>query len=193
MNRFNRVIRSTVAGAVLISTILSVGLLSAATAAQQDPDSGSTSADRNSSDAGTPPLQNVFTEGVPVCADPGATMWHNLVRRNADGSIACTYGHEHGDDPHQLDRTFGPMGGWWNHGQEQDLSYPWETMNENETKHSSYKIIVRGSDAQPLQPWYTIGSKNYIKAFRGIPPRWSQGLRHERIPLVRLRGPDLLV
>jgi hypothetical protein len=109
----------------------------------------------------------ITTNGVPVCADPGATMWHNLVRRNADGSIACTYGHEHGDDPHQLDRTFGPMGGWWNHGQEQDLSYPWETMNENETKHSSYKIIVRGSDAQPLQPWYTIGSKNYIKAFRG--------------------------
>jgi hypothetical protein len=59
------------------------------------------------------------------------------------------------------------MGAWWNGGKEQDLSYPWETMLENETKHTNYKIIVRGTDAQPLKPWYTIGGQNYIKAFRG--------------------------
>jgi hypothetical protein len=102
-----------------------------------------------------------------VCADPGSTVWHGLVERNTDGSIKCTYGFELGDNPHQLDQTFGPMGGWWNNGQEHDISYPWETMNENEGKHTAYKIIVRGSDQNPLQPWYTDSGQNYIKALRG--------------------------
>jgi hypothetical protein len=95
---------------------------------------------------------------TPVPACPPDDVWHGA---------SATCGHEHGDNPHALDATFGPMGAWWNSGAEHDISYPWETTMENETKHTAYKIIVRGSDELPLAPWYTIGGQNYIKALRG--------------------------
>jgi hypothetical protein len=58
-----------------------------------------------------------------------------LVERNADGSIACTYGHEHKDDPRVLDPVFGPL----HYG---EISYPWQTHShlgsENDAKHRVY-------------------------------------------------------
>lgn len=72
-------------------------------------------------------------EGVPIC-DHDATKWHGLVERNADQSIACTYGHTHMDDPRVLDAKFGPL--------LQEISYPWQTSSslglENEAKHRVY-------------------------------------------------------
>src|SRR5262249_37741207 len=48
------------------------------------------------------------TSGVPACPhDP--TMWHGLVERNSDGSLRCTYGHTHMDNPHALDGVLGPL------------------------------------------------------------------------------------
>jgi hypothetical protein len=91
--------------------------------------------------------------GVPLCDgqagrpahDP--TRWHPLIERNGDGSVLCTYGHEHGMPPSNLDGVFGPMnvpGG-------QSISYPWATPNENCTpetcsgqfpnKHRVYKVM----------------------------------------------------
>ena len=115
----------------------------------------------------TPTPGGTTIDGVNVCPDADQTVWHPLVLRNSDGSINCTYGYELNDNPHLLDQTLGQMGAWWNGGHEHDISYPWETMLENETKHTAYKVMVRGTDAQPLQPWYTIGAQNYIKALRG--------------------------
>jgi hypothetical protein len=78
--------------------------------------------------------------GVPICNDHNSTIWHGLVKNNPDGSINCTYGHDHGDNPHALDGLFGPLppylGG--------SISYPWETFNattgvlENVAKHRVY-------------------------------------------------------
>lgn len=85
--------------------------------------------------------------GVPVCTDHDANTWHPIVKRNGDGSIACTYGHEHGDDPHALDALFGPPNSWY--GGSQSISYPWHTPMENEMKHWFYKDLVR-TDLQPL-------------------------------------------
>jgi hypothetical protein len=73
--------------------------------------------------------------GIPVCTDHDPTKWHALVKRNADGSIACTYGHEHKDDPRVLDPVFGPL-------QYGEISYPWMTHShagsENDVKHRVY-------------------------------------------------------
>src|SRR5215469_2089617 len=80
--------------------------------------------------------------GVPLCAhDP--TVWHPLVLRNADGSVQCTYGHEHGENPADFDASFGHSvsvpGG-------QQISYPWFTVsssgiaeNSVDIKHRVYK------------------------------------------------------
>jgi hypothetical protein len=73
-------------------------------------------------------------EGVPVCAhDP--RRWHGTVERNADNTIRCAYGHTHMDDPRPLDGVFGalPYG---------EISYPWETLDENHNKHNVYKWVT---------------------------------------------------
>ncbi len=85
-----------------------------------------------------PPL----IEGMPICPH-NTQLWHGLVERNPDGSVACTYGHTHYDDPKTLDAAFGgPDSAWW--GGNQELSYPWQTFSaagqENVVKHSAYKI-----------------------------------------------------
>jgi hypothetical protein len=72
--------------------------------------------------------------GIPLCAhDP--TIWHGLVERNPDGSIVCTYGHEHKDNPHDLDDKLGPL----RYG---EISHPWETFQENLNKHPVYSWYV---------------------------------------------------
>jgi hypothetical protein len=101
--------------------------------------SGSTSGS-GSSGSGSGTSGSGSIAGVPLCNDHNSTVWHPLVKRNPDNSVNCTYGHDHGDDPHQLDSLFGPlpsyMGG--------SISYPWETFNattgvlENVAKHDVY-------------------------------------------------------
>src|SRR5206468_3975061 len=76
---------------------------------------------------------------VPACEhDPRA--WHGLVERNADGSIRCTYTHEHKDNPAALDYALGPLPAYLGGA----ISYPWQTQNaatgalENDAKHRVY-------------------------------------------------------
>ena len=95
--------------------------------------------------------------GVPVCSTHNPTLYHSLVEYRADGSILCTYGHEHKDDPNSVNDLLGPPGAWFG-GQE--LSYPWQTPYENEKKHNAYAWLVR-RDLKPLSL-----SDNYFQAFR---------------------------
>lgn len=103
-------------------------------------------------------------EGVPVCTDHDITKWHALVKKDESGTIICTYGHEHHDDPNSVNDIFGPPGEWY--GQSgQEISYPWQTYSfttpagvdlpmpspppanagylENNAKHNGYKWVVR--------------------------------------------------
>jgi hypothetical protein len=80
-----------------------------------------------------PPTGSI--EGVPVCAGHDPTGWHPLVERDAAGQVACTYGHEHKDDPRALDDRLGPL----RYG---EVGHPWETLRENATKHNVYAWYV---------------------------------------------------
>ena len=75
-------------------------------------------------------------DGIPICASHDPTKWHGLVERNPDGSVACTYTHEHKDNPHALDGVLGPL------PLPADISYPWMTTSslgtENDAKHRVY-------------------------------------------------------
>ena len=104
--------------------------------------------------------------GVPLCPhDP--TRWHPLVERNSDGSVRCTYGHEHGMDPRQADAVFGPLsvpGG-------QEISYPWATVsaagipeNGPDYKHRSYKWEV--AQGLPCTAFAPNGARHDITALR---------------------------
>jgi hypothetical protein len=73
------------------------------------------------------------------------------VARKADGSVMCTYGHEHGSDPSVLDSLFGKLAE--NVGQE--ISYPWHTMNENDTS----ALPVTTSNGVPIDG----GKHNFYK------------------------------
>ena len=66
----------------------------------------------------------VAINGTAGCTDHNSGAWHSLVKRDANGAIVCTYGHDHGMDPHQLDSVFGPL------PLGQEISYPWQTMSE---------------------------------------------------------------
>lgn len=88
--------------------------------------------------------------GVLICTDHDSTKWHPLVKRNADGSINCTYTHSHGDDPHQLDTIFGAVIQYTG----QEISYPWETHSmlgpENVAKHRVYDWeVVKVATCKP--------------------------------------------
>lgn len=78
-------------------------------------------------------------EGVPICGDHDIMKWHGLVKYAANGSITCTYGHEHKDDPRAVDSTFGPLA-------YDEISYPWQTSSslglENKFKHNFYNWAV---------------------------------------------------
>jgi hypothetical protein len=114
-------------------------------------------------------LQDNTINGVPLCADHDPTKYHGLVERDVDGSIKCTYGHEHHDDPAALNAALGEPGSFFGLPG-QAISYPWHTANpttgvsENALfadggKHEGYKWLVR----QNLQP---AGLSIYLKSFR---------------------------
>lgn len=92
--------------------------------------------------------------GIGACTHD-VTRWHALVEYAADGSIACTYGHTHFDDPRTLDSHFGPLP----YG---EISYPWMTPNENveQGKHRFYKWAVYDG------PCVAVNSARGLKRFR---------------------------
>lgn len=62
--------------------------------------------------------------------------WHALI----DPINNCHYDHEHKHDPAEVNDIFGPPGAWFGGT---SLSYPWQTTDENLTKHEAYGWIVR--------------------------------------------------
>lgn len=73
---------------------------------------------------------------APLCAAHDDRAYHGLW--SAD--LGCHYDHTHGDNPHELDDLLGvaiyaEMGG--------EISYPWQTANENANKHQGYIWVVR--------------------------------------------------
>jgi hypothetical protein len=64
------------------------------------------------------------------------TKWHALV----DPSTGCHYDHEHKHNPNDVADIFGPAGAWFGGT---SISYPWQTPDENQTKHEAYSWIVR--------------------------------------------------
>lgn len=97
----------------------------------------------------TPTSSSVSINGVPLCDgqngrpahDP--TKWHPLLVKNANGSVVCTYGHEHGMNPNSVNDIFGAL------PLAQSISYPWATISSNgvaengpDYKHRVYKWLV---------------------------------------------------
>ncbi len=106
--------------------------------------------------------------GVPVCTDHDPTIWHPLVKKDAQGNIICTYGHHHGDDPMLVDDIFGTVGTWWG-APGHAIGYPWLTSPaENTQKHNLFKNIVRKNltPAMSQDVNGVRGQGNYVKAFR---------------------------
>lgn len=110
--------------------------------------------------------------GTPLCDgqngrpahDP--TVWHPLVAYNPDGSVLCTYGHEHGMNPATGDSTFGPL------PLAQQISYPWATISSSgvaengpDFKHRSYKWLT-GSNLQCTLHAAPDGSSKMLTAIR---------------------------
>jgi hypothetical protein len=80
----------------------------------------------------TPSTTPLSVTGVPPCLhDP--TKWHGLVEYNPDGSIRCTYDHEHGDNPHALDAVFGPP--------IQEVDYPWHAYNTRNGATENHRLF----------------------------------------------------
>jgi hypothetical protein len=76
--------------------------------------------------------------GSGLCSDAfhNSTEWHSLM----DPLTGCHYDHEHKHSPNDVADIFGPAGAWFGGS---SLSYPWQTNNENQTKHEAYAWIVR--------------------------------------------------
>lgn len=68
-------------------------------------------------------------QNSPECQDHDTTQYHSLI--NVQES--CHYDHTHNHDPYKT--AFAEIVQGWN----QDISYPWQTNNENELKHAGYK------------------------------------------------------
>lgn len=73
---------------------------------------------------------------APLCLSHNIRAYHGLWNY----TLGCHYDHEHGDSPYAADDVFGSgyyllAGG--------AISYPWQTPNENASKHNSYKWFVR--------------------------------------------------
>ena len=96
------------------------------------------------------------TLSVPLCTDHNESKWHPLVQKNSDGSVKCSYGHEHHDDPNILNNVFGSVGTFTGGN---EISYPWQTSShagtENHVKHNSYKWnVVSASKCTPSNAPY---------------------------------------
>lgn len=77
--------------------------------------------------------------GAPACPTHDDRAYHGIW----DAERGCHYNHSHGDDPHSVDHIFGTEFYEWAGG---EISYPWETPQENELKHAAYNWFVRVID-----------------------------------------------
>src|SRR3972149_2650962 len=68
--------------------------------------------------------------GTPELNGHDDRAWHPLTE---------AFGHEHKADPHSVDDIFGVQFYEWAGG---EISYPWETPNENANKHEFYGWLV---------------------------------------------------
>lgn len=72
---------------------------------------------------------------APACPSHDPNQWHGLW----DAARGCHYNHTHNADPSQVDNVFGPAGQWTGG---MSISYPWQTLNENQYKHQGYKYAA---------------------------------------------------
>lgn len=77
--------------------------------------------------------------GAPACPTHGDRAYHGVW----DEQRGCHYDGSHGDDPHELDHVFGTAFYDWAGG---EISYPWQTPDENLYKHGAYSWYVREYD-----------------------------------------------
>ena len=93
---------------------------------------------------------------TPVPSGHDDVVWHSPAE-------AEVFGYEHGSDPNSVNDIFGEPGCWFgNCGQ--SISYPFETPNENATKHEVYTWIVRRD--LPKIGRTGVSRDPYVKAFR---------------------------
>lgn len=99
-----------------------------------------------------------FCDGTNGTPAHNPTQWHPLFLTNADGTLKCTYGHEHGANPDdaQLDSVLGVLS-----IPGQSISYPWATLspsnvqeNSTDIKHRVYHWITweNGPTARKCDP-----------------------------------------
>lgn len=79
-----------------------------------------------------------YADGPP-CLTHDDRTYHGVW----DEERGCHYNHSHGDDPHELDYLFGTEIYEWMGG---EISYSWETTDENLYKHGGYSWYVREYD-----------------------------------------------
>lgn len=120
--------------------------------------------------------------GAPLCAVPGLTVWHSLWNT----ALGCHYDHEHGDDPGTIQGIFGIDYLQFTGSQ---VSYPWETANENANKHGGYKWTVRATNEDPCVAGDTgsNGTNGYAVEFhaKGDGAEFS-GPTHSSFVIVRI-------
>jgi hypothetical protein len=111
-------------------------------------------ANANSLGSATIFLPFIHGDGTQTCPDSlhNPNEWHPLV----DPVNGCHYDHEHKHDPNEVADIFGPAGAWFGGT---SISYPWQTPDENETKHEAYSWIVRRNIPSN-------GRDAWIRAFR---------------------------
>ena len=73
---------------------------------------------------------------APACNHHDPRAYHGLW----NATQGCYYNHTHGDDPHAVDDVFGATIYEWAGG---EISYPWQTPDENLHKHGAYAWFVR--------------------------------------------------
>jgi hypothetical protein len=116
------------------------------------------------------PTPSATTLDIPACAHD-VTKWHPLVELNADGTIRCTYGHEHGSNPHALDTMFGSL----TTSVGQEIAFPWTTSS---AENSDTPLTLATADNRPWAggkhrffKWETITSADLAAAgINGCPP-----------------------
>lgn len=91
---------------------------------------------------------------APACASHDDRAYHSLW----DAERGCHYDHSHNEDPHSVDDIFGTDYYGWAGG---EVSYPWQTPDENLYKHAGYMWFVDRD--LPCESAFTNGC---IRAYR---------------------------
>lgn len=72
-----------------------------------------------------------------------------------DERLGCRHAHEHGDDPSAAESVLGEFTGDYLNIAGGQISYPWETHQENLNKHAFYKwIVLTDLPCEPIASWH---------------------------------------